>query len=312
MCDEAIFPVQRADATDLSHFSTGELLDYAFPVVEPERPVRNFTCCDHPDLVAVDRGESHFCNACETWHNFPDFGLALERDELGNLVPQLRRTGGKYLEIYYFHERMRKLMLCDKPIPEVRLHSIRTAMRNLFPDAPVTKAVVQATLLSMPSRRFSRDFLEQYPRLIWELGGRRPPVVTPGLYRWMDWHFRIVVSAWKSSIRPAWRDHMPDYNFVICRLAEAAGRPDFADYLPFLKTPSKAIQTCRWYTDICRFNGWPLVGLDEPTTLESRLVELHESESLWLPDAGPRSLVGAVRDLIVEHAERIGRLFCEV
>lgn len=293
--------------------SVSGLFDLGWPSPPtPEYPeaVYFFDCCAYPDIIVVDAGTGHYCNACGHWYDLPSFGLALERDDRGNLVPSSPERGGRYEEIYYLRELFKYIMLCDKHIPEGKLRRIRAAVLSHAAGGPITKATVQAALLSLSTKHFSRPFLKQYPQIIYRVTGVRPPRVTPCLYSWINWYFRRVVVAWESSVRPVdpdpakRRKHMPDYNFVICRLLEAAGRPEFSHYLPFLKTPSKLLQTARWWTDICVYLGWNITVVDDPTHLQHRIDVLRSSRVPGVCTSSP--IVDSVLLLIQRHAERHG------
>lgn len=126
----------------------------------------------------------------------------------------------------------------------------------------IAKADVQRLLWSLNDPPFTTRYLEKWQQIVWRLSGLRPRPLTDDEQRRIQGLFAHVCRAWESGgpdVRC--RSHLPNYNYILVKLAELVGRADLHWFFPQLKTVAKVREAERQWAAICTHLNWPFVSL---------------------------------------------------
>lgn len=271
------------------------------PAVPPRDPAPA-RCCSRPRLV---RESGHLpgvcCSNCGRVDSLGYFELGIERDGNRDIVPRTYTKKSMYKPEYYFMERLAQLQARDTPVPQRVLERVCLAILGVLfvrSSRRVDKAVVQSALGSLSDHTLRRKYLERYPQIIHAISKRPLPVLSPRTTRSIRRSFSSIVGAWRGTVRPAGRKHIPHYSYLILRLLERAGYPQYAFWLPPLKTRSKVLRTGLWWRQICHAVGWFPTRWMDPEALQDRLQCLAASNNPHVVRSLPRFTV------FVEDARR--------
>ncbi len=232
-------------------------------------------CCSRPDLVNDAASDADtVCVNCGRTVDSTVFLLGIQRDGRNNLCSRTRVTKSGYKERYYYTERNSQLQGKDPDIPRSVFRRIQLAIFNrMYANGTVVldKTIVQQAMADLGDKSIRRKYLERYPTIINRISGRDLPKFSHGVLRKTMAEFNAIVVAWKSSVKPPGRKHLPYYSFLMLKLLERAGYPEYAFWLPPLKTVSKVRRTGTWWRKICLFNGWYPSYCNDTRSVQERL-----------------------------------------
>jgi hypothetical protein len=235
------------DAEDLDEVDIGNLFDYLKGRNNlPERRRADLCCeCDGRVLLDPERGD-YVCEECGVVQ--PGRQYYVESWEDRERIDVSPREG--YKQIHHWHERLAQYHLQETAICPDHWYVICQELLSARPKA-LTKESLRLVLLSVKLQRNNENWLQ----IIHRLTGYRPPPLSQRDLLLLDTIFQGVIVPFYM-FKPEGRKNLLNYNFLLYRLLQLAGRKDTLCHFPQLKTKSKWEDLDRTWALICEYNDW--------------------------------------------------------
>ena len=170
----------------------------------------------------------------------------------GNAIP---RKSSNYKRIHHFHERISQLLLQESEIPRDRMLQIAERLCD-GTYSSINKESVRAVLRSLNMQ----IYIEKWLQIIFRITGVMPPCPGAQLLSSLDADFIDLQRPFNVS-RVEGRKNFLNYNYVLARLFQKAGCPQFSMFFPLIKSKVKLQALDDMWVDMVRQLNWPATEL---------------------------------------------------
>jgi len=220
------------------------------------------------------------CGAVQT-HSFGVVDTTLAR----------RLPSSNYKRIHHFHERISQLLMCESRIPDEQFLQIAERLCD-GSHAVINKDVIRGVLRSLNMQLY----IEKWLQIIQRVTLIEPPKPGGRLLQTLDDMFQELQTPF-ANVKSTRRKNFLNYNYVLCRLFQKLGCPQFCMFFPLIKSRQKLKVLDEMWAAMVTSVGWdvkPLqhvapfaVRLEQPAALLRQITDRVSAEKLAVLTKGP-------------------------
>ena len=205
--------------------------------------------------------------------------------------PRVGAPCSNYKRIHHLHERVSQLLLQETDIPPDDMLAIGKVLLS-GQYTVCSKETVRQSLRSLGLQKY----IERWLQIVQKCTGQAPPVPGAALLMRLDEQFNELQRPFDSAKNEQRRNFL-NYNFVLARLFQRLGVPEYSCFFPMIKSKSKIRALDQTYKKMCELAGWEYtalisvppfgVRLERPAELLRELTARVEREAAAEKPKGP-------------------------
>ena len=166
-----------------------------------------------------------------------------------------RCPSSNYKRIHHFHERISQLLMCESRIPDDQFLQIAERLCD-GSHAVINKDVIRGVLRSLNMQLY----IEKWLQIIQRITLIEPPHPGGRLLTTLDDMFQELQTPFKN-VKSTRRKNFLNYNYVLCRLFQKLGCPQFCMFFPLIKSRQKLKVLDEMWTEMATLLRWEVTPL---------------------------------------------------